>query len=245
MSLDGLKAIFFDLDNTLCNYSAGWESAKAHGIQAAYEVLRERHREIDFSEWQQAFRKATEEVSHYWEQPAQKGVLVGLERTGRALGHLGLARGEEWISTLTQTFYAAVLEHLELYPDADETLRLLRTRFTLGIITNGPADIQRAKIERLELSQRVDHVFISGELGIAKPDPKIFQRALELAEVEAHESLFVGDSPETDIAGAKEAGVWAAWINCKGLPHVESDEADFVIESLDELIDLVDRGSAS
>ena len=235
-----LKAIFFDLDNTLCNYSVGWESAKAHGIQAAYEVLHERHREIDFSEWHQAFQKATEEISHYWEQPVQKGILVGLERTGRALGHLGLAIEEEWISILTQAFYATVLEHLLLFPDVDEALRALRPRFTLGIITNGPADIQRTKIERLELSKRVDHMLISGELGIAKPDPQIFRQALGLAKVEAHEFLFVGDSPETDILGAKAAGVWAAWINRKGLEPPEDLPADFTIDSLSELTDLVD-----
>lgn len=245
MGLDGLKAIFFDLDNTLCHYSAGWESAKVHGIRAAYEVLHERHREIDFSSWNTAFQRATEEVSHYWEQPVQKGVPVGLERTGRALGHLGLAIDEEGISTLTQAFYAAVLEHLQLYPDADAALRLLRPRFTLGIVTNGPTDVQRAKIERLELSRRVDHVLISGELGFAKPDLTIFRRALELAAAEPEEFLFVGDSPETDIRGAKGAGMWAAWIDRKGLAPSEGESADFVFETLDELIDLVAGGGAS
>jgi 2-haloalkanoic acid dehalogenase type II len=233
------KAVFFDLDNTLCNWSHGWESAREHGIQAAFRQLSTSHPEIAFSEWHEAFHEVTEEIAHFWEQPVQQGVLVGKERSRRILARLKLDSEEGLVDALTQAFYEAVLEHLQLFPDADEALRALRPRFVLGIITNGPADIQRAKVERLELSRRVDHVLISGELGVAKPDPKIFQRALELAGVGAKEFLFVGDSPETDIVGAKEAGVWAAWINRNNLPFPENLLADFTFYSLNELMDLV------
>jgi len=234
-----LKAIFFDLDNTLCNWSHGWESAREHGIEAAFRRLSRHHPQIGFPEWQEAFHEVTEEIAYFWEQPVQKGVLVGRERTRRVLARLGLHFEEGLVDALTQAFYRAVLEHLQLFSDADEALRLLRPRFVLGIITNGPADIQRAKIEHLELPKRVDHVLISGELGIAKPDPQIFRRALELAGVGAEELLFVGDSPKTDILGAKEAGVWAAWINRDNLPPPQDLPADFTIRSMDELIDLV------
>jgi len=234
-----LKAIFFDLDNTLCNWSHGWESAREHGIQAAYKTLSVRDSAITFAQWHEAFYEATAEVAHFWEQPIRQGVSVGKERSRRILARLGIEADEAFIDSLTEAFYLAVLEHLQLYPDADEALRLLRGRFVLGLITNGPADIQRAKVERLELPKRVDYVLISGELGIAKPDPQIFHHALGLAQVGAEEFLFVGDSPETDILGAKEAGVWAAWINRNNIPPPEGLLADFTIWSMDELLDLV------
>jgi len=236
-----LRAVFFDLDNTLCNWSGGWDSAREQGLRAAFQVLSARHPKISFSEWHEAFDKATEDVAHFWEQPIKQGISVGKERSRLVLERLGLEDGE-LVDPLTEAFYLAVLEQLRLYPDADEVLRALRPRFTLGIITNGPGDIQRAKVERLELQRRVDHVLISGELGIAKPDPKIFERALELSRVRPGEFLFIGDSLGTDIAGAKGAGVWAAWINRDGLPPPEDNpKADFVLSSLRELFELLDH----
>jgi putative hydrolase of the HAD superfamily len=235
-----LKAIFFDLDNTLCNWSHGWESAREHGSRAAFQVLQTRFPRIGFAEWHEAFNEVTEEIAYFWQQPIQQGVSVGRERSRRVLTRLGIDVEEAFIDSLTQAFYEAVLEQLRIYPDADKALRVLRPSFTLGIITNGPGDIQRAKVERLGLPQRVDHVLISGELGIAKPDPKIFQMALELAEAEPEGFLFVGDSLETDIVGAKGAGVWAAWIDRGRLSPKEDPEADFVLGSLVELIDVVD-----
>ncbi len=234
-----LKAIFFDLDNTLCNYSVGWESARARGIERAYRALVAHLPGVAFPDWQRAFDKASEEVAPFWEEPVERGLPLGRERTRRALGHLGLDPEDadpELVDALTGAFYEAVLEHLELFPDAEEVLRALRPRFVLGIITNGPADVQRTKIERLGLPERVDHVLISGELGIAKPDPRIFRRALERAKAPPEAFLFVGDHPEADVQGAKGAGLWAAWINRKGLPPPDGLEADFVIESLVELL---------
>ena len=214
----------------------GWESARAKGIERAYQTLTDRHPEVALSEWQRAFDRASEEVAPFWEEPVERGLPLGHERTRRALGHLGLDKNPELVEALTWAFYEAVLEYLRLFPDADEVLSALRPRFVLGIITNGPADVQRAKIERLRLQERVDHVLISGELGIAKPDPRIFRRALELVEAPPEAFLFVGDHPEADVRGAKEAGLWAAWVNRKGLPPPDGLEADLVLRSLTELL---------
>lgn len=235
-----LKAIFFDLDNTLCDYGVGWESARAQGVERAYRALVAHHPRVALPEWREAFEKATEEVAPFWEEPVERGLPLGRERTRRALAHLGLEPEAELVEALTRDFYEAVLEHLRLFPDVERALEELRPRFVLGIITNGPADVQRTKIERLRLHERVDHVLISGELGIAKPDPRIFRRAFALAHTKAEEFLFVGDHPEADVRGAKGAGGWAAWINRRGLPPPDGLEADLVLESLGELLPWVD-----
>jgi putative hydrolase of the HAD superfamily len=85
------------------------------------------------------------------------------------------------------------------------------------VITNGPADVQRAKIELLGVSDLVDFSLISGELGVAKPDAAIFREALERAGVDAAEAIFIGDSVEHDMAGARAAGIPAVWMNRRGL----------------------------
>jgi putative hydrolase of the HAD superfamily len=99
-------------------------------------------------------------------------------------------------------------------PDADarSTLEELRRRgLKLGIVTNGPSEMQRHKLALLGLEHEFDAVVVSGEEGVRKPDEEIFRRALARCGIAAHEALFVGDHPVADIAGAHGAGLRAVW----------------------------------
>jgi len=87
----------------------------------------------------------------------------------------------------------------------------------VGLITNGPAEVQRAKIDLLELWGHVDFAIISGEFGVEKPEPAIFQEALRLGEAEAGEAVYIGDSPHLDVAGARSVGIRTVWVNPGGL----------------------------
>lgn len=108
---------------------------------------------------------------------------------------------------------------LALFPDARETLAALRRERSdrrIGLVTNGPAEIQRAKIALLDLDPLVDFAVVSGEYGVWKPEPAIFAEALRLGEATPAEAVFVGDSPEHDMAGARAAGIRAVWMNRTG-----------------------------
>lgn len=90
--------------------------------------------------------------------------------------------------------------------------QLIETGYRVGIITNGPEDYQWNKIRGLGLDRKIpeDRIFISGALGIAKPDPEIFAYANRKTGKEAQASLYIGDAMEKDIAGALAAG-WQAY----------------------------------
>jgi putative hydrolase of the HAD superfamily len=116
---------------------------------------------------------------------------------------------------------------LALFADALATIEFLRWGETLagdrfrrpiGLVTNGPAETQRRKIDLLGLSEVVDFAVVSGEFGVEKPDPRIFAEALRLGEESAEETVFVGDSAEYDIAGARAAGIRSVWVNRTGHP---------------------------
>ncbi|MBM4436570.1 MAG: HAD family hydrolase [Actinobacteria bacterium] len=96
--------------------------------------------------------------------------------------------------------------------------RLLRaaTRFHTGLITNGNAARQRETAKRLGVLAAVDHVLISGELGVSKPDPAIFWLALEKAGCAPDEAVMVGDSLPADMAGAQALGIRTLWIDHRG-----------------------------
>lgn len=114
---------------------------------------------------------------------------------------------------------------LRLFDDAVSTLSALRhvatrtgarERRRLGIVTNGPPDVQRDKVELLGLADLVDFVVISGEVGVEKPDPRIYAEALRRGGATVDEAVFIGDAPQFDILGAHNAGMRSIWVNRTG-----------------------------
>ena len=94
------------------------------------------------------------------------------------------------------------------FPDSADTLSYLKERgYRIGMITNGDSSLQRAKLSSSGLLPYFDHVIVSGEEGIDKPNPLLYERSADALGVSLSECLFVGDRNETDIAGAKNAGM--------------------------------------
>jgi HAD superfamily hydrolase (TIGR01549 family) len=105
---------------------------------------------------------------------------------------------------------------LALYPDAEPTLiRLRADTYSLGVISNAPADTGRV-VDVLGISRYFDTVVISGAVGYSKPNPEIFRIALRDLEVNPAEALHVGDVYEADVVGARNAGVEGILIDRNG-----------------------------
>ncbi|HEU4733639.1 MAG TPA: HAD family hydrolase, partial [Kofleriaceae bacterium] len=100
---------------------------------------------------------------------------------------------------------------VEREPGVREQIARLAIQTRVAVVTNGSGAAQRMKLRRLGLDQLVHAVFISGELGVAKPDPEMFQRALRWSGQAAGDCLFVGDDPVDDIAPAAALGLVTAW----------------------------------
>lgn len=118
-----------------------------------------------------------------------------------------------------EQFVAVMNESVPAYADALPVLeRLAGAGYRLAVITNGPpGDHQRAKLRSAGLDRFFgEFVFISCEVGVAKPDPRIFHHALNALGSRPEEALFVGDSLEHDAAGAVGAGLQGLWIHRHG-----------------------------
>lgn len=125
-------------------------------------------------------------------------------------------------------------------PHARETLIALQTRgIKLGLVTNGKSKIQNQKVDTLELREFLDVILVSEDVDIKKPDPRIFQIALEQLQLEAAQVWMVGDHPVNDVLGAQGAGLTGVWL--KGAMHAWSDDAERSLEiaSLPELLGLL------
>jgi putative hydrolase of the HAD superfamily len=176
-----------------------------------------------------------------WLNSPNSGAELLREGSYRVLKKLGID-DRELAARASQAYYRTWVSHLKLFSEVPEVLAALRGQYRLGIISNGPSDLQRYKLKLFDLEREFDPIVISGEIGVAKPDQKIFRYALERAGVSPEEALYVGDSPVYDIVGAKGAGMMMAWVNRSGLMANTSElKPNYVIDNLREVLVVLDR----
>ncbi len=131
------------------------------------------------------------------------------------------------------------LKAIELSPGALDVLDELRRRgIALALVTNGGSESQRHSVDRFGLAGFFDHVQIEGELGLGKPDRRVFENVLAGLGVSATDAWMVGDNLEADIAGAQAARIFAVWYDpaSAGVPDSVEARPDRVIGSLHELL---------
>lgn len=121
---------------------------------------------------------------------------------------------------------------------AKAALELLAHQYRIGLVTNGPSDLQRLKLDQAGLSSLFDAVVVSGEVGVGKPSEAIFAEVLHKLDTRPEDSLMVGDNWERDILGATNARMSAIWI-ASGRPMPESHERVTSIEDIRDLGHLV------
>ena len=127
------------------------------------------------------------------------------------------------------------------YPFTAPTLRKLRDMgYKIGIITNGFSALQQVRLERTGLRDYFDLLVISEEVGVAKPNKKIFDYALEQAgNPDRSRVLMVGDTAESDILGGINAGLATCWLNAHHREQPEGIAPTWTVSSLHELEQLL------
>jgi putative hydrolase of the HAD superfamily len=245
----GVRAIYFDLDDTLCAY---WDACKTGLLETFARIPVPGATPDQVSDaWVRAFRAFCPNLRDlgFYEKYLVEGGHTRVEQMRRTLDLLAI-QNEALAVSLSDTYLECRHDALALFPDALTVLQALQTRYPLGLITNGPADIQREEIRILGISDYFSNVFIEGELGFGKPEPEVFRQAAEVVGAKPSELLFVGNSYRHDILPAIEAGWKTAWIrrasdvppSAKGLSSepetlpTGSPEPTFVLNELAELL---------
>jgi putative hydrolase of the HAD superfamily len=223
-----LSGILFDLDGTLADTA----SAERDSWPALGAVIAEHAPTVDVAELHT--RYATLFTGHW--TAYLEGRIDFVEYRRRRLAEAL----EPWQALDDELFHAyreekrRTLERLRAFPDAVPTIRSLRARgLRVGLLTNGPSALQRAKLDVTNLRPELDAVAISEEIGVAKPAGAAFETAASLIGCAIAEVAMVGDSPEYDIAGAIAAGLPAAVLVTHGLPLAA--DGSIAVESLAEV----------
>jgi putative hydrolase of the HAD superfamily len=229
------RAIFFDAAGTLFEaahpvgetYCA---LAKAYGKEVSPAEIRSRFRTCFASSSPLAFPGvATEQIEtlerHWWKDLVRRI----FEPYGRFLAF------DDYFDELF--LYFSKPEAWTLYRETMETLEALKARsLILTVVSNFDSRLLGI-LSGLGIAPYFDSVVISSRTGYAKPAPEIFQRALRFHRLDPGEALHVGDTLESDVAGAVRAGLKAILVDRSG----EHREKDFVrVESLTEILDLLD-----
>ncbi|TDW30642.1 HAD family hydrolase [Cryobacterium psychrophilum] len=219
------ELVLFDLDDTLFAHREAVED----GILRHLAVVRGAFLAADPVAVQSLWRSLEEE--HYHSYLA--GVLdfhgQRRERSRDFAAAYGLRLTDTEATRWFERYFVHYRESWRLHADAMPCLDELAARIPgvrVGLITNGDRAFQSEKVHRVGLSDRVEHVIASGDLGYAKPDARIFRHACSVFGVAPGAAVYVGDRIRTDAIGAAEAGLAAVWIDRRAASVTEADSAD-------------------
>lgn len=221
-----VRAVLFDLDDTLFAHRSAVEAAiLAHLSATGLDVPDPDAALVTWRELEEHHyhRYLSGEVD-YLQQRRDRASAIVAEYGGTVLAG---AEADAWWTAYLVEYRSAWRLHEDALPCLDAlAARIPGVRF--GIITNGELDFQTPKLDALRLSERVDAVVASGEVGVAKPDPRIFALACDALDVAPGEAAYVGDRLRTDAIGAARAGLTGVWLDRHGDPQDpgELEEAD-------------------
>jgi putative hydrolase of the HAD superfamily len=212
MSRPPLEAVLFDLDDTLHDDTRAYRSAARHvaeKVAAEYGVAA-----------RGVYDAYVEQSDRFWKTLTTESMaepLVGLRARMwyEAMRSVGLDERER-AHRCGVEYNMARKEVLQLWPGALELLGSLRDRgLKLALITNGLAETHREKIAILRLEDAFDEIFIADEIGMIKPDPRVFRLAAERLGVIAEACAMVGDRFDRDVRGGHATGMFTVWMNVR------------------------------
>ncbi len=212
-----IKAVIFDVDDTLYTQRQPFDRAFADLIEGKYDV--------DCKELYKKFKYHNDKIYHHYMAGEWDIDQVSIYRMTKAMEAYGYAYSEEECLKF-QEAYSHYQQFLKPSDTVKEMLTYLKDRVDLGIITNGVSFHQRDKINTLGVSKWVpeEYILVSGETDYSKPDPRLFKVMEERMGYDTEEYIYVGDSLFHDMQGAKAAGWMTIYMNRRDITPNEEEE---------------------
>jgi putative hydrolase of the HAD superfamily len=223
--MNHIKHIFFDLDHTLWDFEANSDLA-FQAIFKKYSV----HANLD--KFLNYYRTINE---NYWKLYREERITKEDLRIGRlkdAFEKIKYKVDYDLINNLSIDYIEYLPKNNILFDGTLEILNHLYPKYTMHIITNGFNEVQFKKIENSGLTKFFQTTITSEEVGVKKPNPLIFEYALQKAQATPSESIMIGDNWEADIMGAKNVGFDVIYCNFNAMPVGEN------IKSISKLLDI-------
>jgi len=224
-----IEAILFDVDDTLFDRNL----AQVKILQIIVDSLPEIFGAIDIKRVAKAFSESDRlTVAEFDSGMPSEGLR---DRRSRLFLRL-LDLPESFADKITEIYVRQLPVVNTPVAGAVRLVGELSGKYILGVVSNGLPDVQYRKLESIGLRPLFSCIVLSEEVGIRKPDPRIFLRAAQVLHRLPAQCLYIGDTYASDIIGAKNAGMQACWFNRtkSSLPSNEI-KPDFVIKELLEI----------
>jgi len=228
-----VKVIFFDLDDTLFDYSA----SSTHAREEVFTYLLGKYPHLERDELDRRYDSLIDEAKR-GESRGSYNAWNRQTRFSNLPRLLGLEDRHGQLSKEMTRIYTEVREKTTRpFPRTIETLKKLMKTYSLGLITNGPSENQRAAIQSLGIQRYFQCILVSEEVGCQKPEPEIFELGLRKSGCNAYEAVMVSNSMSHDILPSKKIGMKAILIDTKRKYDKDeaSKSADHIIYDIDEL----------
>lgn len=154
-----------------------------------------------------------EAISRAWDEGLISAAELGGPAIRKAAVKAGLRADPSQLPALEEIYLEVAVSHGHLFAEVPGCLDRLSGALPLAILTNGPSELQRRKVQRAGLDRLIGVVHISGDTSVAKPDQAAFEQLAAAVGCAPNRMAFLGDSPGSDILGASTAHMRAVWIN--------------------------------
>jgi len=228
---ENIKAVLFDVDGTL--FDRGLAQRKV--LEIIVRQFSHIFGAFEIERVAKAFAESDRITTEEFEAGASSNSLR--RKRGRLfLQLLGLREDEDLADAITEVYVRDYPTVDASIPGAVPIVMELSQFFIVGVVSNGLPDVQYRKLEAIGLQQILSCIVLSEEIGIRKPDPRIFHHATRLLRLQPLECLYVGDSYASDVIGAKASGMLTCWLNRgQSVTPSERTKADFLVSSLKQL----------
>lgn len=220
-----IKAIIFDLDNTLLDFV----KMKQFSVKAAITAMNEAGLEVDE-------KKAYEDIFDLYIERGWENQQVFDDYLNQTVGEVSnkiLAAG---IVSYRRAREATLL----VYPNVNKTLiQLIKMGINLAVVSDAPSREAWMRLYYLNLHHVFDPVLTFDDTGVRKPSPKPFQMALDYLKIKPNEAIMIGDWPERDVVGAREIGMKTIFARYGDTFGTVDSGADWDVNNVYEVVNII------
>jgi putative hydrolase of the HAD superfamily len=198
--------IFFDLDHTL------WDFDK--NSELTFEtIFNKNHPTIETKIFIEKYVPINQACWKLYQYDKISHKELRYNRLKHSFDAINYAISDEQIESIAEEYIQLLPENNHLFDGAFEVLDYLNQKYKLHIITNGFAEVQHKKLSNSNIGSYFQTITNSEMAGVKKPNPIIFEYALDLAKAKKENSIMIGDCLEADVQGALDAGLDAIFFN--------------------------------
>lgn len=226
--------VFFDFDNTLWDF-------RNNSKDSLMDIFNKFNLEKYFISFEDFYLKYEKNNLELWKE-YRKGLIskevLGIRRFSIILDEVKYPDSNQSAQKINSEYLTLTTTKIKTINHAYEVLNHLKNKYKIHIITDGFFEVQVVKLRTSKLSPFISNVITAEEIGMLKPSKELFEHALKSVNAQKEESIMIGDSYESDILGAHNAGIDQIFLNHENITDLEV-KPTFEVKNLKEIIGIL------